>query len=306
MAQALAVCGGVSALFALVFVFSAWSVLEPWEIGLDYNSVIQSISPEAWGSGRHWIGVGHSFVRFKSTVTTVEFTHDMSHSPSGGRLSSRTADGLEVYLELSFQYRLLPETLYKMYTAFGDSYHDVFVKMGMDLLTMAATKHIARSFFVNRTMIGNMMEESLRLHFKEHAFVDVPLFQFQAVSLPEKFDAAIKDTQVAEQKIKRMREQQKMQVVEYETEVIQAQRYVKVQEQQALGLSQSIALTNLADVQSMNASQILTATAFRRILDLFDGDTQAMLKYMKVRAMREHPSERVIIGIKDNVDVLSI
>lgn len=44
----------------------------------------------------------------------------------------------------------------------GPAYHDLFVKMGMDLLTVAATKHIARAFFVNRTMIGNQMAGALR------------------------------------------------------------------------------------------------------------------------------------------------
>merc|ERR1712176_1642888 len=94
---------------------------------------------------------------------------------------------------------------------------------GIDLLTISATKHNARDFFVNRTMIGNMMEETLRQHFKARAMVEVPLFQFQAVKLPENFEAAIKATQVAEQKIKRVQAEQSMRLVEYETGVIQAQ-----------------------------------------------------------------------------------
>ncbi|CAK9008570.1 unnamed protein product [Durusdinium trenchii] len=71
-------------------------------------------------------------LKFPSTVITVQFSHDAAGA-SGGPLRSRTYDGLEVSLE------------YQMYTTFGS-----MLRMGMDLLTVAATNHIARAFFVNR------------------------------------------------------------------------------------------------------------------------------------------------------------
>mmetsp|Transcript_96789 Transcript_96789/g.273494 ORF Transcript_96789/g.273494 Transcript_96789/m.273494 type:complete len:316 (+) Transcript_96789:123-1070(+) len=297
-------CVVTAAVVFLAATYSAWSVLEPWEIGLDYSTITQSIGEEAWSSGRHYIGVGHKFIRFNSTVTTVQFSHDLRTS-SSGPLRSRTADGLEVNLELSFQYRLLPDTLYKMYTKYGPDFHGIFVKMGMDLLTVAATKHNARAFFVNRTAIGKMMEDTLRSHFMTRALVEVPLFQFQAVSLPSKFEEAIKATQVAEQKIKRVRAEQSMLTVEYETGVIQAQRYVKVRMQQADAKAKAIALKNSADIASFNASQMLTLSAFEAILNVFDGDAAQLLDYMKVRAMRDHPAEHSILGIRDATDFTS-
>lgn len=301
-AVGLACIGGI-VLSVLLLIYSSWSVLEPWEIGLDYSMVTQTIHADSWGTGRHWIGVGHKFLRFNSTVTTVQFSHDAGGAVFGGPLRSRTADGLEVMLEISFQYRLMPDTLYRMYMIYGPKFHAIFVKMSMDLLTVAATKHTARAFFVNRTMIGNLMEETLRNHFKEQALVDVPLFQFQAVTLPTEFEAAIKDTQVAEQKIKRVQAKQAMLTVEYETEVIQAQRYVKVRQQEADAVASSIALQNVADVASFNASQICAVTAFEKVLRILNGDTAKLLKYMKVRAMRDHPAQHSVLGIRDDIDL---
>merc|ERR1719401_2921005 len=159
----------------------------------------------------------------------------------------------------------------------------------MDLLTVAATKHTARAFFTNRTMIGNAMEETLRLHLRQHALVEVPLFQFQAVSLPKEFEAAIKETQVAEQRIKKQKAQREMLLVEYETGVIQAQQYVRVRTQEAEAAARSVELKNSADVASLNASQLCAASAFEQVLHFFEGDTDKLLKYMKVRAMRDHP-----------------
>lgn len=295
MAQALLVCLGVSLLVCVVLIYSAWDTLEPWEIGLDYNTILQSISPDAWSTGRHWLGLGHRFVKFPSTVITVQFSHEAGAGTSGGPLRSRTYDGLEVSLEISFQYQLAKDSLYQMYTTFGPEYHNLFVKMGMDLLTVAATHHYARAFFVNRTMIGDRMEQSLRKHFREQAYVDVPLFQFQAVSLLGDFESAIKETQA----------QQKMRKVEFETEVIQAQRYVQVRSQQATAMAESIALKNSAAIQSLNATQLCAAAAFEKVLDIFGGDSNKMLKYMKVRAMRDHPAENSVLGIRDDIDILN-
>lgn len=219
-------------------------------------------------------------------------------------LKSRTSDGLELTLELSFQYKLVPETMHKMYTRFGVDFHSIFIKMAMDLLTSAATKHAARSFFVNRTLIGNMMEATLKSHFRQNAFVEVPLFQLQAVSLPTQFEAAIRETQVAEQKIKKVQAEQTTKIVEFKTGVIQAQRYVKVQEQQAEAVAESIRLRNMAEIQSFNASQSLAAEAFKGILSNFGGDQEKLLAYMKVRAVRDHPASNSILGIRDDADVL--
>lgn len=56
-------CLGVSLFLCVALIYSAWDTLEPWEIGLDYNTILQSISPDAWGTGRHWLGLGHRFVK---------------------------------------------------------------------------------------------------------------------------------------------------------------------------------------------------------------------------------------------------
>lgn len=280
-------------------VWSGQSVLEPWEFGLDYSIITKSVSDSAWPSGRHWIGIGHSFIKFPSVVQNVQFS---ANGNGNKTLRSRTADGLEVALELSFQYQLSVDQLFDLYMMYGANFHDVFVRMAMDLLTVAATKHQARAFFDNRTSIGADMEASLRKKFKEHAFCDVPLFQFQSVTLPKEFEGAIKQTQVAEQQIKRVYAEQHARVVEFETLVIQAQRNLQIRLQQANGAVESIRLENDAYISAFNATQMKTSDAFAEVLDAFGGDTDSLLEYMKVRALRDHASDKTMIGIADNVD----
>lgn len=54
--------------------------------------------------GIHFLGVGHSFIKYPKTVQTIEFSQD--RTANGPSINSRTNDGLEVILEISFQYKL--------------------------------------------------------------------------------------------------------------------------------------------------------------------------------------------------------
>lgn len=150
---------GTLAVVLLVLFISAWDTLEYTEIGLDYNSLLRSINKEAFSPGRYYLGIGHSFLKFPSTVQNVQFgkktgrvllTGDRRGGHEGGRhdrqgeempeedrvpeepdhrggvedrgvsapdsapLRSRTKDGLEITLEVSFQYQLRPGKLWEL------------------------------------------------------------------------------------------------------------------------------------------------------------------------------------------------
>lgn len=51
-------------------------------------------------AGLHFLGIGHYFIKFPKTVQTIEF----SNSTSTGALYSRSSDGIELSMEISFQY----------------------------------------------------------------------------------------------------------------------------------------------------------------------------------------------------------
>jgi hypothetical protein len=53
-------------------------------------------------NGLHFLGIGHSFIKFPRNVQTIEFSKEATANQPP--ISSRTSDGLEVILEISFQY----------------------------------------------------------------------------------------------------------------------------------------------------------------------------------------------------------
>lgn len=70
------------------------------EYGLDYSSISKTIEPIALTGGIHFLGLGHSFIKYPSTFITIEFSKDPKSS--GPPIKSRTSDGLEVAVEISF------------------------------------------------------------------------------------------------------------------------------------------------------------------------------------------------------------
>ena len=109
------------------------------------------IDPKVHENGMYYLGIGHSFIKFPKNVQTIEFSHE--RSANRGPIDSRTLDGLEVTLEISFQYVLQPEHLFNLYNKYGPFYTKVFQNVAIDILTEEATKYTAYEFFWDRGRI---------------------------------------------------------------------------------------------------------------------------------------------------------
>jgi hypothetical protein len=99
----------------------------------------------------HFLGIGHSFLTFPKNVQTLEFSKEKNSNR--GPIESRTSDGLEVVLEISFQYVLQPDKIYDLYTKYGENYQQVFQRIAIDILTEETTKYTAYEFFWDRGRI---------------------------------------------------------------------------------------------------------------------------------------------------------
>jgi hypothetical protein len=80
-----------------------FSTLEATELGLDYSWVSKNVDSTVYNNGLHFLGIGHSFVRYPKMVQTIEFSRERGADLAS--IQSRTKDGLEVVIEVSFQYQ---------------------------------------------------------------------------------------------------------------------------------------------------------------------------------------------------------
>merc|ERR1719265_872096 len=114
------ICGGCCAAWIVIFtilILCSFATLEYVELGLNYSWVAQTVEDKAYPSGRYFLGLGHSFIKFPATVQTIEFSD--AADAAGPMVRSRTSDGLEVQLEISLQYQLLPTKVSDLYQKFG-------------------------------------------------------------------------------------------------------------------------------------------------------------------------------------------
>lgn len=111
---------GIGVVALIILIITSFSQLEVNQVGLDYSGITKTIDKNIYTAGIHFLGVAHSFIKFPSTIQTYEFSK-MPKADSN-LIRSRTKNGLEVEIEVSFQYQFITNQLYDMYMKYGTEY----------------------------------------------------------------------------------------------------------------------------------------------------------------------------------------
>jgi len=285
--------GIVTLIFILFFSFSSIGVNE---VGLDYSSLFKSIDSKTYGSGYYYIGITHSFLRFPSVVQNLEFSREPKANM--GPIKSRTLDGLEVQLEISFQYRLMYEKLYEMYMKYGPHYEKIFVVTAVDVLTDMTTKFTAYKFFYDRQLIGDSMKKELSAAYNTNCFAVIEALQLRTVDLPDLFEESIQETEVKKQDIERAKAELNKVLVECETKVKEAEFQKNVTINRAMGEVSIIEQNNLADVQNTLITQLQQTEAYLVLKNTLGMTNTQLLEYIKAKMVKEYEhSNNIIISM---------
>merc|ERR1719316_1589056 len=291
-------------LFALFIIFGGIQSVEITEYGLKSNMITRKVDKEPYMSGRYWIGPWCHFIKFPAVVKTIQFSDSRLQSDLGfdeqgdPMLRSRTADGLDVTIELSFQYQLHQDKIYDLYTTMGAGrdFHDLFVRVAIDRSTEIATEYTANEFFVDRTRIGKAMEKLLKADFEERLYATIFSFQLRSDGLPDEFEKAIQKTEVKKQDVHVAEAEQQSTKVALETQLMQAQRRTKVKANKAEGFAQSVMLENAADIEQFTATQEKAAESYKLVAKELDNKENELLAYVQSRVVRDHLSDKVTLG----------
>ena len=171
--------------FLILFSFSS---LDANEYGLNYSRITKTIDKQVFTSGYHFLGFGHSFIKFQSTVQTMEFS-----GTAGNRspIQSRTEDGLQITFKATVQFQLQQGKLLDLYMKYGEGFRSPCEKHVIETLNDAATRYDANSFFMSTDSINTKMRDDLQITLTKECFADVRFFQISGVDLPNKFESAI-------------------------------------------------------------------------------------------------------------------
>ena len=86
----------------IVFLSAAISTLEVNTYGLDYSNIGKTINENVFKSGIHFLGFGHSFIRYPSQMQTLDLGDGAK--ANRGMIEARSLDGLMVNFRATFQY----------------------------------------------------------------------------------------------------------------------------------------------------------------------------------------------------------
>merc|ERR1719203_447495 len=141
------------------------------------------------------------------------------------------------------------------------------------------------------------METGLATNFNEKLFATIFSFQLRQVGLPKAFEDAIQETEVMKQDLKVAEAEQQSTKVSLETELMQAKRRTQVKANMANATAEALLLANGADIAQFTANQEKSADSLAAMLKQLDGNQQDLLNYMEVRALRDHPSAKSMVGL---------
>lgn len=301
----LSITGITAFLLALIIAIGGIKSVEITEYGLAASLITRKVEPEPYLSGRYWIGPWSYFIKFPSVVKTIQFSDSRLQSDLGvdeqgdPMLRSRTADGLDVTIELSFQYQLHAAKVFSLYTTMGAGrdFHDLFVRIAIDRLTEIATEYTANEFFVDRTRIGKAMEKLLKEDFEARLYSTIFSFQLRSVGLPDEFEKAIQTTEVKKQDVHVAEAEQKSITVALQTDLMKAQRRTKVKANKAEGFAESVMLENTADIAQFKITQEKAAESYKDVLKGLDNKENDLLAYVQSRVLRDHISDKITLGL---------
>lgn len=281
----IALCG-IGLFTLIVIIIFSFASIGIKEIGLNYSSLFQSIDKKTYSSGFYYIGITHSFLTFPSVVQNIEFSNE-AHAHMGP-IRSRTLDGLEVQLDVSFQYKLKFEGLYSMYMKYGPDYERVFILTAINSLTDMTTKFNAYNFFYDRQSIGDTMKNELAKTFNTTCYAIIEALQLRTVSLPREFELSIQETEVKKQDIEKAKAEKNKVIVECETRVKEAEYQKNVTINAAMAEALKIELNNKAEVERVLINQLQQADAYLALKEEMGLNNTELLEYIKTKLIKEY------------------
>ena len=105
---------------------------------------------------------------------------------------------------------------------YGKDYLTPCRKFAVDIMNDQATKSSAERFFFEVDQIMIEMQQALAETFAQHCYSNIEFFQLSGVDLPNRFEDAIDETQIAKQDITTAQEERKSMQTRLNTRVKEA------------------------------------------------------------------------------------
>lgn len=305
-------------IFTVIAIPLSLKSLEQGKYALKLNWSTQKIDEMVEvAPGMKFVGLGNMLVEYPSTFQNMYFVDDgrvgtgSEEDIKRGAIRARSADGLEMRLSVSFQWKLEPSALKPLYKILGGGskeeslYRDEFVRFARAALVNASTEFPADMYFTNRTTITAHMLDLVSAAFNQPTKglqLSIKGLQLREVTLPKAFDDEIIKTQEQMQEVEVAVAERTEQIVAMQRDLAVMQQTVLRIVEEATGTAGETLKINAADVNQKLVLEEKNAIANAKILESLDtgagSDPYARLfDIMQVSAINSHNSNNLVMDM---------
>jgi len=312
-------CGFI--IFVICAVALSFKSLEQGRFALNLGWYSQAVSEEVFNTpGLRMVSMGNSLIEYPSTFQYIYFTSgdwnrsegDADEAEALGEIrrphiNARTQDGLNVQVELSFQWKLNPSALIALHgilrdTTYADNYRYTFVRLARSSVIESCANFTADKYFTNRTYIKTAILEHLVKMFKQPEnglSVTIQGAQLQQVLLPPEYNEEIVLTTEQKQAVEVATAERVRETTKRQTAMLVERQAVEIAVLNARASRNATLRLNQAEVDQIRIYQSEQALANAQILQAFINDGSPfdrLFGIMEVRAMTAHSQDRVIFN----------
>mmetsp|Transcript_5726 Transcript_5726/g.20537 ORF Transcript_5726/g.20537 Transcript_5726/m.20537 type:complete len:433 (-) Transcript_5726:129-1427(-) len=193
-------CGGffcASLITVIVLLACSFGSVDETDVCLSYNTITRVVDELPVDEpGVYFTGVDNGFLCFPKLVQTIEFASASSSTsgdaaPNGPPLHTRTREGLDIELDISIEYRLIPGELKSLFDKVNMDYLPLYEQLAASSLRNTVSKNPAENFLNNqRANVSTQMQLDMNERLNPfHA--NIITVNMRNVNLPDEFELAI-------------------------------------------------------------------------------------------------------------------
>lgn len=319
----LVLVGCVAVVGFFVFICS-FHIVEDNHIGLKYDKNNFKVKDSVWENGRHLSGPGMKFVQYPITIQYMEFVGSASRtytmetdiigmppadeetSESDTTINSQyqkigyntvngwSLDGQNIYLQVSYFYRVKNEGIYDLYMNYGEYWVGFLARITYTKIKEISTTFHTLDFFTQRQAISTAILNGMRAVVLEHMgnSIEIDSVQLRDVDVDYAYENSIQEKLIALQSKRQAEVQQQIDTIKEEINQINAETTAEVNLIYAESEAQALQIRGIADAQ---ADQILFGTETQAYQDAnadiaiysaADQDRTHLFQFMYVNSMR--------------------
>ncbi len=273
---------------------SSYEKIEENQMGLLRNSFTGKVdTTTVYESGLHMVGLTGEFILFPKTIETILYKN--GEGSDSGHLTITSFDGIDISLEISFDYKLIPSQIGDLYTNYTENYEARYVQKGRSVLRDVASTFKSTEFIQNRTMIGNVMADNLSEAFTTF-YAHVFNFNLRDIQLPENIVAGWESIQLEILKQQEELEANQTAIIKGQTEKYLTELAAELAIIEAENDAEVLLINIQAQTEAVNITLTIEADALAELAATMGFNSTEMLDYLWIQAISELDDGVVIIG----------